>query len=260
MSKRRFIAASFFSLSFAGWVSAAGTQMLAISPTTFDFGWAPDNAKISAEFTLKNTGVDMIPITSVQPTCGCTASEFKPGSLASNEETKVILTFNTRGYAGSVFHKTAKVKTDVAESEYTVELTGHVLDPNAKIVPDNDGIAGFEPDAKEKTKTIHLQNKGDKDVTLSVVQAPASWAKAKLGAEKIKPGQSAPIEISTDGSFDQTRETSITIAADDGTASNRVTIAIRTGQPPLPIRTIQPPAPVPTPKTEQSPSKSKKKK
>ena len=26
-----------------------------ISPSTFDFGWAPDNAKISGEFTIKNT-------------------------------------------------------------------------------------------------------------------------------------------------------------------------------------------------------------
>src|SRR5438552_802550 len=108
------------SIALFGFFTVAVSQAysptaLVVSPSTFDFGWCPDNAKIHAEFTIRNTGTDLIPVTSVQPTCGCTTSEFTASSLASNEESKVGLTFNTRGYGGAPFHKTAKVKTDDAK-------------------------------------------------------------------------------------------------------------------------------------------------
>lgn len=229
-------------------------QPLMITPTVFDFGWCPDNAKVSAEFTVKNTGVDMIPITGVQPTCGCTASHFTPGSLATNDETKVVLTFNTRGYANSGFTKSAKVKTDIGGTEYTVQMTGFVTDDQAKVVPDQDGIASFEPNSKGNKKTLHIQNKNDKDITLEIVQKPASWATATLRATTVKAGASVPMDITVDGPFVPAKDTSVTLAASDGAATKRLTIAIRTGEPPLPIRKPSPPAAKPAEKTGGQPA------
>ncbi len=246
-SRRRAVSfAAAIVLTFSLAPNAAET--LVISPTTFDFGWSPDNAKISAEFTIKNTGVAAIPINSVQPTCGCTVPQFTPGTLATNEETKATLTFNTRGYAGSSFHKSAKVKTDSENSEYSVLMTGYVLDPNAKVVPDQNGTAGFEPGSKEKKKTIKIQNKSDKDVTLSVVQSPASWATAKLQAASVKAGASINLEISAEGPYDQTKETSVTYEVAGLDQPARFTVAIRTGTPPTPVRAVVPPAPAASPK------------
>jgi hypothetical protein len=216
---------------------AYSPSALVISPHTFDFGWCPDNAKVHAEFTIRNTGTDLIPVASVQPTCGCTASEFTPASLGSNEESKVGLTFNTRGYAGSAFHKTAKVKTEGDTNEYTVELTGFVVNPASVIVPEGDGVAGFAPDSKDKKKTISIKNKGSKDVTLKVVQPAAAWAHVKFDVASIKAGETAPMTIAPEGSFDDERTTSITVEANDGTSDSRFTIAIRTGTPPPPMRT-----------------------
>ena len=79
-----------------------------------------NNAMVSATFLVKNTSAEPVPLTAVQPACGCTASSFSPENLSSNEETKVGLTFNTRGYAGLEFKKSAKVKTDSATNETTV--------------------------------------------------------------------------------------------------------------------------------------------
>src|SRR5258706_9505250 len=87
-------------------------QRIEISPTTFDFGWAPDNAKITAEFTVMNAGDEMVPLTAFKPSCGCTATDFEPDALASHEQRKISLTFNTRGYTNQTFHKMAAVKTD----------------------------------------------------------------------------------------------------------------------------------------------------
>jgi hypothetical protein len=222
----------------AGFSHAYSPAALVISPSTFDFGWCPDNAKVHAEFTVRNTGTDLIPITGVQPTCGCTTSEFTPGSLASNEESKVGLTFNTRGYAGAPFHKNAKVKTD-SNAEYTVTMTGYVLNPAASVVPEGDGVAGFDPGSSVKKQTIEIKNKGPKDVTLKVVQPAAAWANVKFDATALKAGQNASMTVAPEGSFDEERTTSITVEATDGATYSRFTVAVRTGPPPPPMRDRQ---------------------
>ena len=142
----------------ASGVWAEGPARLEITPTTFDFGWCPDNAKINAQFSVRNISSEMIPIMSVQPTCGCTASQFSPSTLATQEETKIGLTFNTRGYANMTFNKATKVKADVMTGEFSVNLKGYVLDPNAKVVPVGDGIIRFEPESKDKKKTIKIHS------------------------------------------------------------------------------------------------------
>jgi len=222
----------FLAVVIAGPVHAFSPQNVVITPTTFDFGWCPDNAKISAEFVIKNTGADLIPITSVQPTCGCTASQFTPGSLATNEETKVGLTFNTRGYAGTGFTKTAKVKTDAGGAEYDVQLKGVVVDPQAKIVPDQDGVVEFIPGDHEKKKTINVQNKSGKDITLEIIHQPASWVTLKMATNSVRAGASLPLEIALGSSVDETKDTSVTFEAKGEAGTSRLTIAIRSGTPP----------------------------
>ncbi|MCG3205871.1 MAG: hypothetical protein KCHDKBKB_02594 [Elusimicrobia bacterium] len=226
---------------------AAGPEMVVVTPSTFDFGWSPDNSKITAEFSIKNTGVEVIPITGVQTTCGCTASQFTPGNLASNEETKVSLTFNTRGYLGTAFNKSAKVKTAEGAAEYSVQLKGFVGDPQSPVVPDNEGVVGFEPRAKEKKKVLNISNKSLKDMTLNIVQMPASWANVKLATKNVKAGASVPLEVSLEGSNEETRDTSLTLEAVNEEGAHRLTIAIRTGTPPPPTkRSSTSGAPVPT--------------
>lgn len=258
MFNRRFVLTALLAVSIAKFSFAAGSQAIIITPTDFDFGWAPDNAKISADFIVRNTGQELIPITSVQPTCGCTASNFSPSSLAANQEATVGLTFNTRGYAGTPFHKSAKVKADIAEGEYQVMLTGFVTNPNAKFLPAGDGIVAFDASTGKK-KSVQLQNKTDKNLNVKIVQKPAAWAKASLEAEQIKAGQSILIEIAIDGSPADNRETSVTIEGDDGAgAKERATIAIRTGTPP-PAYRIAPVIPS-APKTSNLPPKDAPKK
>ncbi|MBV9080778.1 MAG: DUF1573 domain-containing protein [Elusimicrobia bacterium] len=202
----------------------------------------PDDAKITAEFTVRNTGQDMVPLTGVQPSCGCTASDFEPAAVASNEETKIHLTFNTRGYAGTSIHKSAKVKTDLPENEYTVFLAGQVA-VDAPVMPEGSGVAEFLPDAASKKTTVSILNKTQGDLTLAMVQRPAEWATVKIPTKPAKAGEKIELEISVDGSVKEQRNTSVTLAQAGATDQNRVTIAIRTGPPPMPYRKLIPPAP-----------------
>ena len=240
---------------------AFAVPRLEIRPGTFDFGWAPDNARITAQFTVVNGGEDMVPLTAVKPTCGCTVSDFTPDALPSHEEKKISLTFNTRGYTNQEFHKTANVKTDLEENSYTVFLTGHVLKPDNGLMPDSGGIAGFEK-GTERKKKINIANKTQSPLTLTQVQMAAPWAHVKLPSKAIQPGASAPVEISVDGSLEEDRATSVTIAPAESPEQNRVTLAIRTGTPPPSYRPYVPPSTLPPatkpgekPKTSDKPKK-----
>ena len=232
----------------------AAAPRLSIEPTTFDFGWTPDNAKVSASFLVTNIANEMVPLTAVQPTCGCTASQFQPGALASNERTRILLTFNTRGYTNMAFNKPTQVKTDMSDQDYQVYLAGHVTHAKAAVAPEGDGIAHFGPDSGGKRQTISLTNKSEEPVTLEVVQEPLGWAKIRLKKPVIAPGESVPVEISISGSVEETRDTSVTFAAKGASKTHRLTLAIRTGTPPRPYRAYRPPNMKAAPNAPASPA------
>lgn len=235
-------------LFLAGFLAASPLlATLKSDPETFEYGWAPDNARIFSEFTIKNTGNDAIGLQALKPACGCTAAKFQPMSLASEADTKISLTFNTRGYKGHSFNKSAELTTNDNQGNILVYLKGHVMNPNAGLQPTGSGIAAFGPDRNTNTEKITLQNKTDKDLKLSIVQPSASWAKVKLGAETIPAGQSTTVTIQVSGSFDQVRETSLTIEGVGADSPQRATLAVRTGPAPREHQPIRPSNPAVSP-------------
>jgi len=189
----------------------------------------------------------------VLPSCGCTTSEFNPQNVGALDETKISLTFNTRGYSNARFRKPARVKLEGDDNDYVATLAGHVGDPLGTLVPEGDGIAGFEAGAPTKKK-ITIINKTGRDISLKTIQPAASWADVSLPGGTIKNGEKATVEISVDGDK-ETRNTSVTLAPADNPDRDRLTLAIRTGEMPAPYRI----EPKPAAKPGAKPATSKKK-
>ncbi len=223
----------------------AFSASLKADPDTFDFGWSPDNARISCQFTVKNMGNSAVDLQSLRPSCGCTAAQFSPMSLASAEDTQIGLVFNTRGYKGLPFSKSADLMTGSGSDNIVVHLKGHVADAGSPVMPVGTGIAAFEPGTKSSTQKITLQNKTDSDMKLTIFQTPSSWAKVKLGSEILKAKGETGVQISVNGSFSESRETSVTLDAVQGQQHHHVTLAIRTGAPEKEYVPLKPTNPVP---------------
>jgi len=203
---------------------------LQIEPESFDFGWCPENAQVSAQFKLKNVTSEIIPVTEVRPSCGCTAADFTPADLSSSDVMEVGLTFNTRGYNGRPFNKQSEIKTTTSNEVYLVWLKGHVSNSTAAIYPEGTGVAEFLPGATEDQQSLTLRNKGTKDVTLKVVQEPAKWVKYKLSEKSIPAGQAVTLKVSVKPPYEETKVTSMTFeATEDPANKNRFTVAVRTG-------------------------------
>lgn len=233
-------------------IARAATSIL-IVPTVFDFGWVPDNALVRAEFHVKNTGEEMVPLTAVQPSCGCTATDFTPEGLPSAEEAKINLTFNTRGYSGMKFDKPVKVKAGMPEEEFSVRLTGHVSDPEAVVAPEGDGVVAFSSQTTSKS-SISIKNNSDKPLKLQVIQDAEGWVDYRLPRAGLPAKGTATIDVEIKGPLDQSRQTSATFEAGEGADAHRFTIAFRTGEAPEPYRKIRN-APRPTAVPTATPTK-----
>jgi len=217
---------------------------LEISPGTFDFGWCPDNAEVTCDFRVRNVSEMLIPLTSVEPSCGCTAADFTPEELASSEETSIRLTFNTRGYKNARFNKMTRVKAGVEEQEYQIRLRGVVAQDEVAVRPVGTGVAEFPPNNRKRRRVIKIQNKTDSSVPLEVVRPPDSWAKVSFNKSVIPAGGTVKMEVRVQGSLDEKRATSVTVEALEGSHPHRFTVAIRTGPPPAPYKPrIRPPTP-----------------
>ncbi len=71
-------------------------------PNEWDFGKVNQGEILKHGFTFKNETKDVLNITSVNTSCGCTASQADKKSLKPGETTTINVSFNSKGYLGQV--------------------------------------------------------------------------------------------------------------------------------------------------------------
>ncbi len=73
-----------------------------IDPNLWDFGKAKQGEVLKHDFLFKNETKSVLNISSVNTSCGCTASQSDKKSLKPGESTKINVSFNSHGYLGEV--------------------------------------------------------------------------------------------------------------------------------------------------------------
>ena len=91
---------------------------------TVDFGEIPQNIPVTAEYKVTNSGKSPLIITSVQASCGCTATDYPKEPVQPGETAVVKATFNAK--AVGTFSKTVTVFTNTTEGRSTLILKGKV--------------------------------------------------------------------------------------------------------------------------------------
>jgi len=84
-------------------------------PNLWDFGQAKASQVLKHDFLFKNETKNVLNITSVNTSCGCTASQPEKKSLKPGETTKINVSFNPHGYLGQV-QQFVYVNTDNADA------------------------------------------------------------------------------------------------------------------------------------------------
>lgn len=90
-----------------------------------DFGNIKEGIKIEHVFKFKNTSDVPLIVTGVQPSCGCTASDYTKEPVAPGGEGSVSLTFDSSKQSGAQ-NKSATVKANVAGGQTMISFKGNV--------------------------------------------------------------------------------------------------------------------------------------
>ena len=71
-------------------------------PNEWDFGQVKQGDVLKHDFIFKNETKDVLNITGVNTSCGCTASQADKQSLKPGEDTTINVSFNSHGYLGQI--------------------------------------------------------------------------------------------------------------------------------------------------------------
>lgn len=72
----------------------ASPPAISVSPADFDFGKISRNKLASADFEIKNFGGEVLKITGVSTSCGCTKASIDKKMLAPGESARLAVVFD----------------------------------------------------------------------------------------------------------------------------------------------------------------------
>jgi hypothetical protein len=214
---------------------AYGAPELAIDESEFNFGYVPQDARITHVFWLKSVGDEVLKITKVVPGCGCTKAPIDKTELAMGDSTRLEVKFNTKGYRKKVT-KAPRIETNVGPPHKKVHFTARVVSQSDTTYPII--ITPFLldlPKSGEKARDViefRIANVSDADLDISVIDRPEGYFDLKLPHGVDAGGTVQGYLKLREDLIETSFEKSITIELNDE-LSTRFTIPVkRTSQPP----------------------------
>lgn len=193
-------------------VAGLGAQpRVNFASTRFDYGTIKESdGKKEAVFNFTNTGDSVLVITRVQPSCGCTASEYTKAPVPPGGKGYVTAVFDPRGY-NSRFAKSISVYSNAKPAVAVLVIEGQV-EPREKTVEElytfAVGPVRFQSNhlaftttkkTEKKIRVMPVINTSDKPATIEFEGVPAHLS-LKVKPATLKPGQEGTIE----GTYDAT--------------------------------------------------------
>lgn len=116
-------------------VSATFTKAqpkVSIKPLSYDFGAIIQDSIVSTKFLITNEGSELLKITSVKSSCGCTAVVVGKNELMPFESTDLNVSFNSKGKLGKQVRTVTVETNDPKNSSIKIPFTGNVVEKNIK--------------------------------------------------------------------------------------------------------------------------------
>ncbi|MDF1543593.1 MAG: DUF1573 domain-containing protein [bacterium] len=212
-----------------GGTAQAGTPRMEISTDVFNFGYAPQHAKISHSFWLKSAGDDTLKIVKVTPGCGCTKAPLDKDVLLPGDSARLEIIFSTKTYRNRIT-KAPKITTNEGGTDRSIKIMTHVVsrpDSTYPIV-----ISPYKLDMSQFTEVTRdrisftLENVSDQEIRPTLVYAPNDIMEVSL-PELIGPGEKQDgMVLLNKQVLDNSFEKSFTIELNDE-KNTRFTIPIK---------------------------------
>ncbi len=218
------------SLSITAFAQLMGPKV-SVQQVDYDFGNITQGDIVSHTFILSNNGGDLLKITDVRASCGCTAANPTKRELKPGESSNLEVTFNSKGRKGPQV-KTVNVTTnDPDRKDVLLTIKCNIIEP---VVKENKSGARiyFEETqhdfgkVKEGTKveyTFKFENKGTEPLVVKDVKTSCGCTAAVVSSNTLKPGEVGSLKVGFDTKNRVGRNSkSVTIVSNDDREPNRV--------------------------------------
>lgn len=105
-------------------VTVGDTSPLKWKSEVIDLGEIPQGKPVNIDFEFTNEGKEMVIITNVQASCGCTATDYTREPVAPGKKATIKATFNAAAKGG--FTKTVTVTTNADKTPKVLSFKGTV--------------------------------------------------------------------------------------------------------------------------------------
>jgi hypothetical protein len=182
-------------LTLASFASAG--PLLTLSEERFDFGYVPQNSKVSHLFWLHNTGDLDLKIVKVTPGCGCTQAPLDKEIVPPGDSARLEIIFSTRLYFNNV-SKSPTIECEGISGLCSVTISTYVIPrPDSArpliLEPFKLDISQYGEEVRDRA-TFTVTNTSDKELKLTAVDAGKDFGVLTL-PESIGPKQTVEAEL-----------------------------------------------------------------
>lgn len=217
-------------------LTIASAQMIGpkatIQVAEYDFGNIEQGKVVDHNFVLTNTGGDLLKITDVRASCGCTAAKPEKSELKPGESTQIVVSFNSTGRLGAQQKYVYVVTNDASNSEIKLKLSGNILSPGSSLkeenlpkifFPETQHDFGTVTEGETVTYTFKFVNKGKAILDIKDIKTSCGCTAALVSSKQIDPGKEGTLKIDLDTKNRQGRMSrTITINSNDPEEPNKV--------------------------------------
>jgi hypothetical protein len=178
---------------------------LILQQTSFDFGDIKQGDKVTHTFVLSNGGGDLLKISNVKASCGCTAAAPEKNELAPGESTNLNVTFNSAGRRGKQSKTVRIYSNDPENPEMLLSITGNVVlstasDGNLPTIyfTETKHDFGKVNEGDKVDYTFNFANKGTSTLTIKDIRTSCGCTAALLSEDNLAPGKEGTLKVELD--------------------------------------------------------------
>ncbi len=178
---------------------------LVLQQNSHEFGNIKQGETVSHTFVLSNSGGDLLKISNVQASCGCTAAAPEKNELAPGESTNLTVKFNSTGRMGAQ-KKTVRIYSNDPQSpEMMITITGTIVLPTETssaaptiYFPETQHDFGKVNEGDKVDYTFKFSNKGSSSLLIKDIKTSCGCTAALLSQDNLTPGQEGTLKVELD--------------------------------------------------------------
>jgi len=176
--------------------SVYAAPALIVDGLQHDFGEIVQGTEIVHSFRFHNAGDQILNISQLRSSCGCTAALLTTRKLAPGAMGELQLTFNSQGFRGEVQKMVTFETNDPKHSSVTFRLRGKV---KAELFSQPERINwGSVKRGTELHTEIVIINDSAQPVSLQQPEVTTDGIVAELSSLTIAPGEQAHLQVSAE--------------------------------------------------------------